>query len=291
MEETKLQNTNTFKVVGRLLSADVKEGISKSGSAYVSATATVQSVIGGVNNEFEIDFYSSKTTSAGKESNLAKSYLKMNELIGKKVEITGSLRENRYFSKNLNQIISAQELAGRFVKGVAETTVDDARWEIGGFVAKTLNERKNKKGEVYRYDVSVAQTNYSGTNLSMYTLHVDPSRREIIKGVENYNVGDTIRLNGVLNFLVETKTTEVNNDGGFGDPVVRTYTNRQKNFYIEGGSAPITDNSKYDGQTIHDLIDGYKARDVELSSDAKNSFNEVATETTPTITKRQTSLI
>ena len=86
MEATKLQNTNTFKVVGRLIKADVKLGTStKSGQPYVSATATVQSVIHGTNCEFEIDFYSSQMTSAGKVSALYTSYTKMAELEGKKV--------------------------------------------------------------------------------------------------------------------------------------------------------------------------------------------------------------
>lgn len=291
MEATKLQNTNTFKVVGRLIKADVRLGTStKSGQPYVSATATVQSVIRGTNCEFEIDFYSSQMTSAGKVSALYTSYTKMAELEGKKVEITGSIRENRYFSSTLNQIISAQELAGRFIKGVAESAQDDAKWEMSGFVAKTLVEKVNKKEEVYRYDLTLAQANYSGSAISMFVLHVDPSRRDIIKGVEGYEAGQTVKLNGSLNFKVETVTSEAKNEGGFGEPVVRTYTNRTKNFFIEGGSAPITDETKYDGATISDLISGYKARDVELSEKAKSAA-PAAVESTPTVTRKQTSLI
>lgn len=290
MEETKLQHVNTFKVVGRLVKADIRTGTStKNGQAYVSVTATVQSMINGVNNEFEIDFYSSQMTGAGKPSALYTTYSKMNELEGKKVEITGSIRENRYFSTNLGLLVSSQELAGRFVKGVAETSADDAKWEMSGFVVKTLVEKVNKKDELYRYDLTIAQSNYGGTGISMYTLHVDPARRDIVNGVNSYEVGNTVKLNGALCFKVETVTAKSEHEGGFGEAVTKTYTNRQKNFYIEGGSAPINDETKYDSMSIRDFIEGYKAHDVELSSKGKSSASPV--ENAAPVSKKQTSLI
>ena len=73
------------------------------------------------------------------------------------------------------------------------------------------------------------------------------------------------------------------------DGIYKTFTNKQKNFFIEGGSAPITDETKFDSLTISDLISAYKAHDVELSEKSKGK--EVAVESTATITKKQTSLI
>lgn len=290
MEETKLQHVNTFKIVGRLVKAEVKlDTSSKTGQPYCSATATIQSIINGINCEYEVNFYASQMTGAGKVSTLYTAYSKMNELEGHKVEISGSIRENRYFSTTLNQLVSTQELAGRFIKGVSETVSDDATWEMSGFIAKNLIEKKNKQGEVYRYDLTLGGVGYNGSVLSLFTLHVDPSRRDIINGVDNYEVGQTVRLNGSLVFKVETVTSESKNEGGFGQGVVRTYTNKQKNFFIEGGSAPITDETKFDSLTISDLISAYKARDVELSEKSKGK--EVAVESTATITKKQTSLI
>ena len=292
--DNKLFRTNTFKVVGRLLSADVRTGNRKdNGQGYVSVDVTVQSTIGGKNNEFEISLFASQMTKDGKPSQLYTSYTKLPELIGKKVEISGEMRENRYFSSNLNQIISTQQLSGRWVRGVADSSTDEATYELGGFIVKSLIERQNKAGEVYRYDLTIAQSNFAGNGLSMYTLHVDPSRRDILAGVEGYNVGDTVRLNGNLVFTVEQVVSSSANEGGFGEPVTRTYTNKQKNFFIEGGSAPIADDTAYDSTTIKTLIDAYKAHDVELSSAAT-----ATTTSTPTpavaeapVTRRQTSLI
>lgn len=291
--ENKLFRTNTFKVVGRLLNTDVRTGTLKSnGQEYISVDVTVQSTIGGKNNEFEISLFANKLTKDGKPSQLYTSYSKLPELVNKKVEISGEIRENRYFSSNLNQIISTQQLNGRWVRGVAEVNADEATYELGGFIVKSLVERQNKAGEVYRYDLTIAQSNYAGNGLSMYTLHIDPSRRDILAGVEGYNVGDTVRLNGSLNFTVETVVAASNNDGGFGEPVTRTYTNRQRNFFIEGGSAPVEDDTAYDNVTIKTLIDAYKANDVALTAKGSTSTSSAApaVEDAP-VTRRQTSLI
>ena len=290
--ENKLFRTNTFKVVGRLLNTDVRTGTLKSnGQEYISIDVTVQSTIGGKNNEFEISLFANKLTKDGKPSQLYTSYSKLPELVNKKVEISGDIRENRYFSSNLNQIISAQQLNGRWVRGVADSSADEATYELGGFIVKSLVERQNKAGEVYRYDLTIAQSNYAGNGLSMYTLHVDPSRRDILAGVEGYNVGDTVRLNGNLNFTVETVTAASNNDGGFGEPVTRTYTNKQKNFFIEGGSAPIQDDTAYDNVTIKTLIDAYKANDVALTAKGSTSTSAAPAVKDAPVTRRQTSLI
>lgn len=290
--ENKLFRTNTFKVVGRLLNTDVRTGTLKSnGQEYISIDVTVQSTIGGKNNEFEISLFANKLTKDGKPSQLYTSYSKLPELVNKKVEISGDIRENRYFSSNLNQIISTQQLNGRWVRGVADSNADEATYELGGFIVKSLVERQNKAGEVYRYDLTIAQSNYAGNGLSMYTLHVDPSRRDILAGVEGYNVGDTVRLNGSLNFTVETVTAASNNDGGFGEPVTRTYTNRQRSFFIEGGSAPIQDDTAYDNVTIKTLIDAYKANDVALTAKGSTSTSAAPAVEDAPVTRRQTSLI
>lgn len=290
--DSKFQNKNEIKIVGKLTKANLKTGKSaKTGQNYVSATAVVVSNIKGVDNEFEVSFFANEMTADNKPSELFKSYSKMPELEGKKVEITGSLRENRFFSSNLNQIVSTQELSGRFIKGVADSVPDEASWLVSGFIAKSLVEKINKNNEVYRYDVTLAQVNYDGKTLSMYTLHVNPIHRNIIAALEKYEVGQTIRLYGSLNFKTEVVTVEDKNEGGFGEPIYKTFTNKQKNFYIEGGSAPIVDETKYDSMTISDLISAYKARDVELAEKGKTNEPVAVEKTTQTITKRQASLI
>jgi hypothetical protein len=287
----KLLRENSFRIVGKLVATEINYGVRKdNGQEYVSATATINSVIEGTPCEYEVSFFASKLTKDGKESQLFVSYSKLNELEGKKVDISGEIRENRYWSSNLGQMISAQQLSGRFVRGVAESTADLASFTLGGFIVKTPVEKTNKNGDVYRYDVTLGQSNFKGDGMSMFVLHVNPAQREIIAGVEGYEVGTTVKLNGTLKFVVEQVTVEDTNNA-FGAAVTKTFTNKQKNFYIEGGSNPIDDESAYTPEVIKNLIDAYKANDVKLANGAKDVESTAPATAAAPVTKRQTSLI
>lgn len=291
-----LLKNNSIKIVGRLQSQDLQPKIKKDGgSGYISGSAVVISHLDGRDCEFEIQFYTNQLTKDGKQSKLYTSYSKLGELVGKKVEITGELRENRFFSKNGNQMASAQVISGRFVRGVAESTEDEASFEFGGFVVDALKEKTNKDGEIYRYDLVLGQANYNGDMMGRYTFHVSPVDVEIVRGVQKYQIGETVFVHGNLRFYVEKVTSTINNEGGFGEAVTRTYTNRQSNYFVTGGSAPIKDAEKgmYGSDIIRNLVSAYKARDVEIADKAKEgaSGENDGGEKEVKVTSRQTSLI
>lgn len=296
VNENKLLRENSIKIVGKLMDAQVTTGQRKdNGQCYISVDTTVVSQINGVSNEYKVNFYTSQLTKDGKQSKLYDSYSKLPEMVGRKVEIDGEIRENRYYSTNLNQLISTQLLAGKFVKGVVETAIDTATFVVGGFLVKTPVERRNKKDEVYRYDVTLGQSNYAGNGMSMITLHINPDHAEIVRAVESmYGVGDTIQFTGSLVFKTEVVTVEDENTA-FGAPVTKTYTNRQSNFYIEGGSNPLSDERAYSSDVVKTLIDAYKANDVKLQNASVSSAPVAnaapAVNAAPVVTKRQTSLI
>ena len=290
-----LLKTNSIKIIGKLANVTIKTGNRPSdGVGYVSATATIIANLDGRDNEFEVQFYSSALTQDKKENQLYKSYIKMEDLKGKKVEVTGDIRENRFYSVRNEQMGSSQVLNGRFIRGVAESTIDTATFELGGFVACELVEKKNKAGEIYRYDLALGQANYKGDMASIFTIHVDPTDVAVVKGVQNYSAGQTVSVVGNLRFIVETVEATVNNEGGFGEPVVRVYTNRQKNFFIKTGFKPIQagQDGFYDKETISSLIEAYKANDVEIAEKAKNKEDKpVSEKPAMNASVRQTSLI
>ena len=296
INENKLLRENSIKIVGKLTDAQATTGNRKdNGQSYISVDATIESVINGVTNEYKVNFYASQLTKDNKPSKLYESYSKLPEMIGRKVEVDGEIRENRYWSANLNQLISTQLLAGKFVKGVVESAVDTATFVVGGFLVKTPVEKRNKNDEVYRYDVTLGQSNYAGNGMSMITLHINPNDRQVVSGVESlYNVGDTVQFTGSLVFKTEVVTVADENTA-FGAPVTKTYTNRQSNFYIEGGSNPIADDRVYSSDVVSTLISAYKAHDVELqnaaSTKAPATNSAPVSNAAPTVTKRQTSLI
>lgn len=285
-------STNTFKVVGTLVKAEQNlKTDSKTGTQSISVVATVASMIEGKNHEFTVRLFSKALTNDGKPNGLYASYSKMNELEGHKVEISGSMVENRYYSTNSEQMVSAQTLQGRWVKGVPATTVDEATFTIGGFIIKEVTEKVNKNNEVYRYDIAIAQSNYNGDNISVFNLNIDPSNIEVLNGVRTYKTGDTVKVAGDLTSVVETKTVE-DTTAGFGRKVFNTFTNTYKGYYITFGSNAIQDATTYDGMTIQRLVAAYKAKDTELMAQAKTSAPSTPVNNNPApVTQRQTSLL
>lgn len=289
MAENKLARNNQFKIVGTLLAAEPTYGKRKdNGDDYISVKLTILSVINGEENEFQVDLFSSKTTKEGKENQLFISYSKTPELVNRKVEISGELREQKYWNSNRNQVVSYQSLSGRFVRGVSPTVADEANFVVSGFIVKTVVERTNKQDEVYRYDLVIGQSNYDGSSMNAFTLHVDPNDKEILYGVENYGLGETVEINGILNFTSEQVVVEDENTA-FGAPVTKTYTNRISNFYIKGGSLPLEGEAAYTQDDIKKLISNYKQKELALVQEAKDSNPAVESKTT--IKTNQQSLI
>ncbi len=287
-----LAKTNTFNITGTLVDLDTKTGQMKNGQDYISVDATVNSVIDGKTYQYEIEFFSSKMTKENKASQLYLNYSKLGEMLNKKVNITGELRENRFWSAKANQMASSIKLGGKFVKGVGADEQDCADFEVVGFIATALTEKQNKDQQVYRYDLTIGIANYTDTKVSLFTLNVDPENVAVVKGTQQYNVGQTVKLGGKLRFTVEKVTKEEEN--AFGAPTIKTYTNRTKNLFIVSGSNPITEEGAfYTQDKIKGLIESYKADDLEKAAAAKNSASatEQPAESKPAVTSRQQSLI
>lgn len=287
-----LLKTNQIDIVGTLLKVGIRKGTDRSGHDYVSVDAVVGTNQGGVTCEYPVTFYSKSVTVDNQENKLYATYCGMEKLLNKKVSISGSIRENRYFSTKRKQLVSVQLIDGRFINTVAENKEDHATFSLGGVMLDELTEKTNKDGKIYRYDLRIGQANYTEDKLSVFTLHVNPDRTDIISGIKNnYKIGNTIELRGSLLFKVETVSV-VEEDQAFGAPVVKTFTNRQNNFFIEGGSKVITDDTKYDSMLIKNLAAAYHDRDKEIQANVEARMNNaVETPRVESVTNRQTSLI
>ena len=297
--ENKLERKNSFNIVGTLKDPKIRNGVNaKNGQEYVSVNAVIESVIGGKTNEYEVEYFANKLTKDGKESQLFVNYSKMPDMIGKKISTSGEIKENMFWSTKTNQISSSQRLSGRFVRLATDNTPDAGTFELGGFIARSISEKKNKNDEVYRYDVVIGQSNYKGDNLDRFTLSIRPEDRPILAGVEGYEIGSTVELKGQLEFTTETIVKEDTNTA-FGEGITKTFTNKSHNFFITGGSNPIDGESAYDQATIKKLADAYNAKTAAKELEAKNKVGNASASTTKEasttvnapISKRQASLI
>lgn len=280
---------NRVEIIGTLKEYNLEIKNSKTnGSEFISGDIKVDAILDDKLNEFTIQFFAKKLTQNGAESKLFESYDKMRDLVGKKVRVSGELREERYFNKTTNQMASAQRISGKFVSAEKGVTPDKARFEFGGFVRKGLVAKTNKDNEIYTYDLEVAQSNYNGTNMNVFHFNVDPAKPEIIKAITSmYPVNATVSFEGDIRSIVQIATVE--EKAAFGDARVKTYTNLVRSYNITSGDNPIVGEGMYDMTAIMTLTQAYAARDIQIT--AENATAAAAAAPARPVTSRQTSLI
>lgn len=262
---------NQINIVGILSKAEVKLGkMKEKGNDYVSVKAEVVSTFDGVDHTYEIEFFSSAVKADGKENKLYSIYSKMNELEGQTVQVSGSLRENLFYSSKTKEVSSSIKLIGRFINAAPSNTPHAGTFTLGGVILTTLGERTNKNQEIYKYDFKLGQANYNENNLSAFVVSVKPDAHDIIKGIRaQYPIGTAVSIHGVLDFIVTENTVEDKNIA-FGQPVFRVYRNYSKNLYMTGGSKPLTDPEEiYAPDVLSELCAAYKEAQREVKENAK----------------------
>lgn len=287
--------SNSFTIIGTLKGVEFKNKDKL--AEYVSAIATIDSNIGGVTNNFSVEFFAKAVTNDGKPSKLYSSYKDMEKNIGKRIKVDGELRENRYYNAQRETIVGSNVLSGKFVN-FNPTDDDVAKFEFAGFIATELKEKTNKDGEVYSYTIGIGQEGYKENTLNViqFNIEASPECSNIVSYVrDNYLTGTSVLVTGELDSHVE-KTAVTVNEGGFGGPIVREYSSVRKNFFITQGSAPIlADKAYYDDNKIAAMVQNYKAHDVEIEKAAKDRAEGIATPAAspaaPTTKKRTGSLI
>lgn len=266
-------SNNKFNIVGVLKDADVNAAVSpRTGKSYVSVHAIIESLLEGVKNSFDVEFFTGEKKKDGSDNPFYNTYANIKTMIGSTVSVQGELRENRFYSVRTGQSVSTQRLNGVFVHSESASTPHAATFELGGFVLGELSEvsRTHEDGltsELIRYDLKLGQPNYNGTSMQAFHVSALPSQKEIIKGLSGYRVGQTINVWGNLRFTVEQKIVE-NKNAGFGAAMPKTYINHTRNYIVLGGSNPITGDQAYTDADIKKWVESYKAYDKTLQEQA-----------------------
>ena len=303
-----LSRTNDVEIIGRLTDVEVRnDEFPSNHHKYVEVSANIRSHINGRDMVFPVRFFSSDTKADGSESKMYKSYLTIKpQLEGKTVRVIGGLSENRFYSAKDSQIHNSIRLAGRFISGRPDSEPHKATFEVSGVLISSPTEKRAKvknadgsvsQGEVYRYDVQLGQSNYKEDNMEVFTFNIRPTDMAIKKGFDDkIQVGTSITLIGDLEFTEEVVTKEDDSTNVFfGEPVVKTYTNRTHNMFIRTATG-VAEGEEYSADVLKSLIAAYKASDKEVEAKGKEkagrrSEAESAADSTPKITSRQASLL
>lgn len=244
-----MNTINNITIVGTLIDVSgLHEGMLKKGKNvghnYIGGTVIMKVTVDGQDNSIPISIFASDTTADGQHSKLYDSYQTLKTRIGTRLAWTNASVDERRFVNRKGEVVSAQEIKGRFFnKPASYQDKDEARFELGNiFVASPLEEKKNKKGEIYAYEMMVGVPNYSGTKAASIKLHVRLSDVDKIQVLKQYYIpGKTVSVGGDIRYITETREVEQKSDIAdlFGKPEAKVYTNTYSYFYITTGKVPL----------------------------------------------------
>lgn len=299
------QAENKVKIEGILAEIDLKPGsFMKDGKEMESIGGSiivkVTQKISGEEKELSIPvhMFASKLTNKGTPNpayesikKIADDYVSIAAAGGEagadRVRITsGNIRMNEYYSAD-GRLVSFPRINASFVTKIGGTECKPEATFATEMVVAAKNEELNRDGEPtgrYRIDAVIPQ--YGG-RVDVVPFYAQSE--SVISAVSTYwEVGDTVKANGRLDFSATTET--IIEEVDFGEPIEKTRTINRSDLIITGGSQePLDGDLAYDNAEIQtalaarkETLEKQKDRDMSRaatkaapSADTKNGFADL----------------
>jgi hypothetical protein len=299
------QAENKVKIEGILAEIDLKPGsFMKDGKEVESIGGSiivkVTQKISGEEKELSIPvhMFASKLTNKGTPNPAYESIKKVaddyvsiaaagGEAGADRVRITsGNIRMNEYYSAD-GRLVSFPRINASFVTKIGATECKPEATFTTEMVVAAKNEELNRDGEPtgrYRIDAVIPQ--YGG-RVDVVPFYAQSE--SVISAVSTYwEVGDTVKANGRLDFSATTET--IIEEVDFGEPIEKTRTINRSDLIITGGSQePLDGDFAYDNAEIQtalaarkETLEKQKDRDMSRaatkaapSADTKNGFADL----------------
>lgn len=289
------QAENRVKIEGILAEIDIKPGtFNKNGQTMESIggsiTVKVTQKISGEEKELAIPIhmFASKLTNKGTPNPAYESIKKIaDEYVSiaasengedgaDRVRITNaSIRMNEYYSQD-GRLVSFPRVNASFVQKINKSDCKPEATYMTEFVVAQKNEEIDKNGEEtgrYRIDAIIPQYGGKVDVVPMYAQ--SPG---VIDAVKTYwEIGNTVKANGRLDFSATTETTIEEVD--FGEPIEKTRTINRSDLIITGGSQePLEGDFAFDEGEIQNAL---AERKLRLEKQKDRDMSRAATRQTP----------
>ena len=270
------QAENRCKIEGVLAEIDIKPGqFNKNGkmmdSIGGSIIVKVTQKISGEEKELAIPvhMFASKLTNKGTPNPAYESIKKVaDEYVSiaasengedgaDRVRITsGSVRMNEYYSQD-GRLISFPRVNASFVNRISKSECKPEATYTAEFVVAGKNEEIKNDEPTGRYRIDAIVPQYGG---KVDVIPMFAQSAGVIDAISSYwNVGDTVKANGRLDFSATTET--IIEEVDFGEPIEKTRTINRSDLIITGGSQePLEGEFAFDNAEIQDALAERKAR-------------------------------
>lgn len=289
------QAENKVKIEGILAEIDIKPGsFNKNGQTMESIggsiTVKVTQKISGEEKELAIPvhMFASKLTNKGTPNPAYESIKKIaDEYISiaasdngedgaDRIRITsGSVRMNEYYSAD-GRLVSFPRVNASFVQRITKAECKPEATFTTEFVVANKSEEIDRNGKTtgrYRIDAIIPQ--YGGRVDVVPMFAQSPG---VIDAVSTYwEIGDTVKANGRLDFSATTETTLEEVD--FGEPIEKTRTINRSDLIITGGSqTALEGDAAFDNAEIQNALADRKLR---LEKQKDRDMSRAATRQAP----------
>ena len=270
------QAENRCKVEGILAEIDIKPGsFNKNGQMMESIGGSiivkVTQKISGEEKELAIPvhMFASKLTNKGTPNPAYESIKKvMDEYVSiaasengeegaDRVRITsGSVRMNEYYSQD-GRLISFPRVNASFVSRINKADCKPEATYTAEFVVANKAEEIVNDEPTGRYRIDAIIPQYGG-KVDVVPMYAQSPG--VIDAVSTYwNVGDTVKANGRLDFSATTET--IIEEVDFGEPIEKTRTINRSDLIITGGSQePLDGDFAFDNEEIQSALADRKLR-------------------------------
>ena len=289
------QAENRVKIEGVLAEVDIKPGsFMKNGQTVESIGGSiivkVIQTISGEEKELAIPvhMFASKLTNKGTPNPAYESIKKvMDEYVSiaasengeegaDRVRITnGNVRMNEYYTQD-GRLVSFPRINASFVQRINKSDCKPEATYTAEFVVASKAEEVDKNGETTgRYKIGAILPQYGG---KVDVIPMYAQSEGVISAISQYwDIGDTVKANGRLDFSATTETTIEEVD--FGEPVEKTRTINRSDLIITGGSqTPLEGDFAFDEDEIQNALAERKNR---LEAQKSRDMSRAATKQTP----------
>ena len=289
---------NSVKIEGILSEIDLEAGsYMKDGKTVEkiggSIKVRVNQMLNGVETELDIPVYmfANKLTNKGTPNpayasiervmNEYKSIAAVGIDAADRVRITGAnIRMNEYYGQG-DKLNSYPRINASFVTKITDMSKYNPEASFSAiFAVGSMGYETDKDGvEVAdRYKIRGIMPQYGG---SVDVIDFFATSPNVIDAVSSYwEQGDTVKINGKLNFTSKTEEKLVEVD--FGEPRVERKTISVSELIITGGSqTPLEGDFAFDMDEIQAALEARQARLAELKAKAKAKDNKSAPKAAP----------
>ena len=288
---------NSVKIEGILSEIDLEAGSYMKGGKSVdkiggSIKVRVTQMLNGEKVELDIPVYmfANKLTNKGTANpayasiervmNEYKSIAAVGIDAADRIRITGAqIRMNEYYGQNGN-LNSYPRINASFVTKITDLSKYNPEATFSAiFAIGSMGYETDKDGVEIpnRYKIRGIMPQYGG---SVDVIDFFATSPNVIDAVSSYwEQGDTVKINGKLNFTSKTEEKMIEVD--FGEPRIERKTISVSELIITGGSqTPLEGDFAFDMDEIHNALEDRQARLAELKAKQKAKESKTAPKTT-----------